>query len=125
MHLLQLTFATLFLHLVCGAAVNPGAPPTVPPGTIFCDIKQTGPPIVAISPQHSEINGLEVTTSTTQASLTAKGFNGGYKFDGGIGALGGCHAFYLNIIPSKNSYKQLLWQFDNKVTTTWTAGLGQ
>ncbi|KAG8984820.1 hypothetical protein FRB94_000977 [Tulasnella sp. JGI-2019a] len=46
-------------------------------------------------------------------------------FDGGIGAFDGCHSFWLNIAPSNKSYKQLIWQFDQKVTTTWSASPGQ
>ncbi|KAG9020022.1 hypothetical protein FRB95_005251 [Tulasnella sp. JGI-2019a] len=122
MRLLQLTFAALFLSIVSGATVDPGAPPAIPPHTILCDIVQIGlAPIVAIS-SHPAINGLQVTDSTTQASLVTNGFTGGYGFDGGIGAFFGCHSFYLNIIPSNKSYKQLFWQFDDRVTTTWSVG---
>ncbi|KAG8984819.1 hypothetical protein FRB93_006307 [Tulasnella sp. JGI-2019a] len=119
MHLFQFTFAALFLCVV--SAVNPGDPPPVPPRTVFCDIRREGPPIVAIS-SNSMVNGLELTDSAYQASLAVNGFNGGYGFNGGIGAFDGCHYFYLNIVPSIKSYKQLVWQFDDKVTTTWGVG---
>ncbi|KAG9004831.1 hypothetical protein FRB94_001998 [Tulasnella sp. JGI-2019a] len=127
MRLLKLTAASLFLRAIAAVAIDPRAPPPVPPGTIFCElfVAQTGPPIVADAP-NSPVDGLQVTTSTTQASLVANGFKGGYKYDkGGIGALDRCHAFYLNIFPSNTSYKQLVWQFDNQVTHTWSAGPGQ
>ncbi|KAG9032153.1 hypothetical protein FRB95_001860 [Tulasnella sp. JGI-2019a] len=127
MQLLHSTLAALFLGAVAAVATDPRAPPTVPPGTIFCEmlVAQTGPPIVAVS-SSSAINGLQVTTATTQPSLVADGFKGGYSFsNGGIGALDRCHAFYLNIIPSDTSYKPLWWQFDNQVTNTWSAGPSQ
>ncbi|KAG8989124.1 hypothetical protein FRB94_001999 [Tulasnella sp. JGI-2019a] len=56
------------------------------------------------------MDGLQVTDSTTQASLVPNGFKGGYSFaSGGIGALDTCHdhTLYLNIIPSNKSYKQV------------------
>ncbi|KAG9004834.1 hypothetical protein FRB94_002001 [Tulasnella sp. JGI-2019a] len=152
MQLLHSTLAALFLGAVAAVATDPRAPPTVPPGTIFCEmlVAQTGPPIVAVS-SSSAINGLQVTTASTlpfcldipragsiltlipsssliatQPSLVADGFKGGYSFsNGGIGALDRCHAFYLNIIPSDTSYKPLWWQFDNQVTNTWSAGPSQ
>lgn len=119
-NVLATTFATLGLLASTWSAPTP---PT-PPGTVFCLIARTGPPIVA-STLKTFVTGLQLAVDITPATLATTGFTGGYDFDnGGIGAFDGCHHWYLNIGTSEKSYKPLSWAFDKQLSTNWIAAEG-
>ncbi|KIO28120.1 hypothetical protein M407DRAFT_22595 [Tulasnella calospora MUT 4182] len=112
------------LSMAVGLAASPVPWPPSPTGTLWCLLAKIGPPIVADSPS-TPIHGLQLSVDTATPTLVGKGFKGSYDFiGGGIGAWRGCHDYWLNIGTSPYSYKPLTWDFDNKVTTTWTASVG-
>jgi len=115
--LLRLSFA--LLALTSFTAANKSDPPPVPSGIAICQLARRGTPATAVSP-HPQINGLQLSKATTQASLSSSGINGGFDYGGGLGAFFGCHDFWLNVVPSGTTYKALDWQFDNKVTNNWS-----
>ncbi|KAG8948080.1 hypothetical protein FRC00_008789 [Tulasnella sp. 408] len=119
-NLLATTLATLGLF---ASTWSSPTPPT-PPGTVFCLILRTGPPIVATTFK-TFVTGYQLAVDITPATLNATGWTGGFDFDnGGIGAFDGCHHWYLNIGSSTKSYKPLSWAFDNQISTNWIASEG-